>query len=1763
MKRLSKILCAILVLAVLCSSVMFMVGAEGVTPTATVEDITGAPASIIPDIALDKTVPTFAQYEDDYTFHKVTAGDNTYLQITSLKDGKLGQNFQFQIFEPTAAVTAYDASKSEYGIYEFDIASEGELADIFVRSNVRKYYETGETDAEGNPALGNKYTDGAVAVKFRELGLEPDTFYHITFVQDYMLNKYHVFVNGVEKANGKLFSDDDHALWVEGNDPTKCVGLRSGIKIESDTNNISSIKNSTLLLDNVQSRLVVLDGPADIAGLANANYSESYELPVIPDIAKIDGVVYNSLSEINGFLSYGVEKKVELLRNTTTGVLVNCPATLVTNNFNYSTGDAVTEVVNNNDGTHTVYADFRSSLTYVEDDNYQKADTRLDIPGNLMDANIRQNKFDSDGTHFTKYYADYVGSSSPFHAIVVNKDFSHKSGDFTNGYNNAFMSADTAVANYGIFTIGEGATGYYVFDIDLATYGEILPMLEMDFVVRNNDATVNADGSSANNHSDAHPGALEIDGFIDNLEAWNHLTFVGDIAANKLYAYANGELVSSSTLAYNPTKVAAVGGTEVVVKGYRLVVGNNYKNQTRTVGENVLFDNGAVRFYNDAESANGLVAAMESGDITSWADYTSGRGGELLPELIVVNGETYRNAALANRVLTNNEPVTAELVNNTFSPLKVHANATIDTNGVANAFVALDGCTFTQNGNIITAKAPFIASDDGVYTAATLTDADVKQLAPGGYVQGGGIYQTTDGEYGAEIGTYNGNSYYKLTALKDGDVASHVQWIWGSSEASDTADARGFAYTEGLAQYAVFEFDVATETQFISFDIVPNIRTAGGGNGSDFACGRSGYIVMSEFDMPVGEFVHLTLVYDMTNNQSTYFVNDEIVAQHKTIVDSAYTDWKNGTTPALFAGFKMQMHASYKVTPLVKGATTYLDNANSHIIKGGDGTLAEAISEGDLSLWSGYAEKAELPELPVLATVDGVPYSGKTALEAALHGNFESHKVVKFQRDTQSEIKIAGKSIVYTNGLDVDLVYGDGNLKDLDDGGVQFDSSYIQNFESKKIDTGAVLGLTKSTHPDNMITSVGFNSSYGSSKWNIDGTRQTNIYTNSVTGEKFYMETLNHVEDSTLYGTNDYSEYDLGNVIVEYEEGKNQYVIADFNYAQEKNDSDWLQFPIIVRTAASKASWPTNNVVLKEVVGEANMAHITIVYDLAANSANVFVNNEYQSTIENVMYNVDDDTKGEKLSFNSTGDQLMLDCVRFTAGGLCKRTFYMDDISVRLEVQDSDNDQIANAILNKDITAWDGNILDENYHIPSLAPLATIDGADYYSATEVTNALKGEKEETANVEFFHDANGEIVIDTNASVETHGLNLNLSAALPVGGFYNFKDENGETRTANVKYVEMVNGTVSDYQIINASNYQEYTVSVRWFTDFASYKYDTYYYAVGTTIVPPATQNYIIGGNIARTGWFEVTLSGGSFVKAETETEDFGVAVKDGSIPMFASEFLITDEEATFAAPNNKGQLSINSEFILTYLVESTYTTDGTQVTIDEVSYQQFVSTFAANKVADKVTIEFRVYDDEAKSYIQRVEISVVDYALALFADETASDLDKQVMYAALNYANEAYKLLNGAEEEKIALVLTDYAQYAPAETAVDDVVDTEALQSVVVSAAMKLDSAPSFVLQMKRGTKGTVTFTYDSLGEAQTPVVVEYDATASEVLVALNGFKVYDIHETIAIEIAVEGGETVTGYYNLATYANKLGDDNNSFAKALITYAEVAKEHKLA
>ena len=71
-----------------------------------------------------------------------------------------------------------------------------------------------------------------------------------------------------------------------------------------------------------------------------------------------------------------------------------------------------------------------------------------------------------------------------------------------------------------------------------------------------------------------------------------------------------------------------------------------------------------------------------------------------------------------------------------------------------------------------------------------------------------------------------------------------------------------------------------------------------------------------------------------------------------------------------------------------------------------------------------------------------------------------------------------------------------------------------------------------------------------------------------------------------------------------------------------------------------------------------------------------------------------------------------------------------------------------------------------------------------------------------------------------------------------------------------------------------------------------------------------------------------------------------------------------------------------------------------------------------------------------------------------------------------------------------------------------------------------------------------------------PVTVSFDVdtSAAEELIVLNDLSVFDLCSDITVTVT-DGDNTVTGAYNLASYAQSLSD--NAFAVALYNYAKVA------
>ena len=143
-------------------------------------------------------------------------------------------------------------------------------------------------------------------------------------------------------------------------------------------------------------------------------------------------------------------------------------------------------------------------------------------------------------------------------------------------------------------------------------------------------------------------------------------------------------------------------------------------------------------------------------------------------------------------------------------------------------------------------------------------------------------------------------------------------------------------------------------------------------------------------------------------------------------------------------------------------------------------------------------------------------------------------------------------------------------------------------------------------------------------------------------------------------------------------------------------------------------------------------------------------------------------------------------------------------------------------------------------------------------------------------------------------------------------------------------------------------------------------------------------------------------------------------------------------------------------------------------------------------------------------------------------------------------------------ESVSKLIETYSDYRQSNELTEKL-DTSALAPYIRTAAMKLDSAPSFVFKVARGFVGTIEFSYDHLGEV-VKVTKAVDARGAEELVALDGLGVFDLCSDITISVTESDSDTpVVGSYNLASYAQGLTE--NDFAIALYNYAKAALAYK--
>lgn len=1003
MKKLSKILCAVLVLAMLCSSLIFVVGAEEETPA-----FTSVPASTDDALAAVKYSATdnLISYisrssnalngwngEGARQAHVVTntkTGESWYREWFEgdeiiLKNGHEtgSEGNEYIQFNFTKQTLAYEAGYNEYIVIDFDLAYKANSANIWYKD---KMAATSNMKMEVIPR-GDVGTTWTTVQNFKDFGLG-DSMMHVTAVYDYTSANAYIFVNGKlanTVANG-AFTDASHAKYLAGTSATV-----QEWRIGSNSADEFHMANAYVRYTKSASAEDTLANAIAFGTLSRWNdniYNDDYVVPTpywfVPTVEYTDLGIAGNLGN-----------------NAVNVVKATAP------------GNLVTKV------------------------------SRSNVPAE--GAALANN-----GAYFNTYLANYPGD--PYYMFVANQDYvAPAAGSAAN--NNPFIGIDITHTE---FSIASGTKALYVFDIDLASNSDMLDETTFELEFRRvSDGTGFPFGKPY--------GDIKLAHLVDKDSEWSHLTFVGDVAANQLHAFVNGEYYGVVGVAYEKSQA----GTDTVLKAKsaRLAIATNDVASTVSKGQSLAFDNIAERIY--ANGNESLAAALASRDITAWDGYFSGRQEQALPTVATVNGVAYSNVHLLQNALTSNYKLDVEFLSTPVYPVTVKANATINTNGMDLSKLVTFGpecSTPVVDGNLVTVTHPFVVTNkevnqvtvpggavmNDIYNAIKY-DVDgnlFKNFTPIS-LQVGGKYQPTWGNAGfrnAELVTNleTGEVYYRessvllpdgtmaeglvldannnLVSFKEADKGNNT-FVRSNEYVNLNFNSVNLTYEANKTEYIVVDFDLGLDagavTDSLSFQLIPRINGSGA---------WATDILIKDIPMELNKMAHITVVANYSTNEAYVFVNG--VYTH-TVAGGAMNsgkwtnDYKAGKTFAI---------AEFKLCSDRKVSTICLDNVamRAYDVANANDPIAAAVNAGDITRWSGsiYNANYKTTQFPSVATVDGVPCGSTVAdLNAALAVETGSVKNVVLNRPVDETIVVKTEANVETFGLDVNFNYETGLYK--------------------------------------------------------------------------------------------------------------------------------------------------------------------------------------------------------------------------------------------------------------------------------------------------------------------------------------------------------------------------------------------------------------------------------------------------------------------------------------------------------------------------------------------------------------------------------------------------------------------------------------------------------------------------------------------------------------------------------------------------------------
>ncbi len=999
MKKYAKLLCSILVIVALCTSLLFTTGAEESEPFVKSfeatdysggQNINNGTTIAKSDVPGNRVNSISTMNVGNSNFVSIAQGNGSDNHIVAYANKTINETYasgnNLAISVGTAnsdPFTVVGEDAKGYYVIDFDIATYGNfIPNVDVSVVLRRASDTSGFPFSDEIVIGNYLTAG-------------DSWSHITLIGDIANNVIKVFVNGEFVANGPLaVRNDPDADKLANDTQVKALGYR----VEFTRNNVNAnmTAGDNTAFDNFAHRLYIDDSEALELAINSGSLTswEGYTAgrggEKLPVLATIEDNEYRNFKDLERGISTNDTVNVEFLAQPFAPISFCVNANVNTNGMEQSklfTPVNGCQIVSVNGNIVSTTAPFVSNVTQSH-----VAPTSAPNIIKLPHADNVFSEFQAINYDKSGGRTMYVVSDSYTNSTYINERVhSGIVNDSSNTYNDWFPSGKK-------ITYVTGVDQHIVVDFDIAMNSSDTPYL-LKTITR-----TSASGS-----------------------AWSGNN---DISLNTLYqGYELGEFVHITMVLSTDTKdtTVFVNGKYVLTKDDNITDNTDHYFQAIRGGGNssadVSYTNISMRVYQDSA----ITAAVANRNIALWSGnlYNADYKMPSQPSIAAVDGVAYHSEEALETVLYGNKttPAVVKILHAFSETITVNCDAVIYTYGQDVKFVDINGRDLTPNQNgIITLDIPYMevrAEEQVPVTGGSNLSAVFN--AVNANVNGNlfNAFVPTVGNWGA-AGYRNASL---ITDIDSGSIVYRESAILNSEGGLNTDSAEqvslrftpvSMVYEPGRASYIVVDFDFGTDGALID-DIAVGLVPVSGASVSDNA------ILLNNLGMIDGDMAHVTIVFDFTNNCAYAFVNGLFACS----AEGGAID----NNEAYLAGTELKVD-SFSFFTEDKLSTVCFDNVavRTFSYATAEDALIGTIDSGDITDWADsiYTADYRASKLPTLAVVDGREYGSIDTLNKILAIETNYVKTVEVKYIPATAVKIRSEATVETNGLNLNLDWNTG-----------------------------------------------------------------------------------------------------------------------------------------------------------------------------------------------------------------------------------------------------------------------------------------------------------------------------------------------------------------------------------------------------------------------------------------------------------------------------------------------------------------------------------------------------------------------------------------------------------------------------------------------------------------------------------------------------------------------------------------------------------------